>query len=69
MIQLQEQYITNAQGDRVAVILDIAAYQKLLEEIDEFLCWKGYQQSVTETEPELRNGDFLTLSQYLATEA
>ena len=69
MIQLQEQYITNAQGDRVAVILDIAAYQKLLEEIDEFLCWKGYQQSIVENEPELKNGDFLTLSQYLETEA
>ena len=69
MTQLQEQYITNAQGDRVAVILDIAAYQKLLEEIDEFLCWKGYQQSIVETEPELKNGDFLTLSQYLETEA
>jgi len=69
MIQLQEQYITNAQGDRVAVILDIAAYQKLLEEIDEFLCWKGYQQSIVETELELKNGDFLTLSQYLETEA
>ncbi len=69
MIQLQEQYITNAQGDRVAVILYIAAYQKLLEEIDEFLCWKGYQQSIVETELELKNGDFLTLSQYLETKA
>ena len=38
MLQLQEQYITNAQGDRIAVILDITAYQKLLEEMDKFLC-------------------------------
>lgn len=69
MLQLQEQYITNAQGDRIAVILDIAAYQKLLDEMDEFLCWKGYQQAVEETEMELVNGDFVTLDHYLATEA
>ena len=50
MLQLQEQYITNAQGDRIAVILEITAYQKLLEEMDEFVCWKGYQQAVEETE-------------------
>ena len=61
MPQLQEQYITNAQGDRIAVILDITAYQKLLEEMDEFFCWKGYQQAVEETEPEFANGDFVTL--------
>ena len=48
---LQEQYITNAQGDRIAVILNIEAYQKLLNEMDEFLCWKGYQQAVEERSP------------------
>jgi hypothetical protein len=69
MLQLQEQYITNAQGDRIAVILDIVAYQNLLDEMDEFLCWKGYQQAVEETETELENGDFVTLENYLATEA
>ena len=31
MLQLQEQYITNAQGDRIAVILNITEYQKLLK--------------------------------------
>jgi hypothetical protein len=68
MLQLQEQYITNAQGDRIAVILEINAYQKLLEEMDEFVCWKGYQQAVEETETEFVNGDFATLDHYLATE-
>jgi beta-glucosidase/6-phospho-beta-glucosidase/beta-galactosidase len=69
MHQLQEQYITNAQGDRIAVILDITAYQKLLQEMDEFLCWKGYQEAVEETDLEIANGDFVTLNHYLATEA
>ena len=69
MLQLKEQYITNAQGDRIAVILDITAYQKLLEEMDEFFCWKGYQQAVEETDLEITNGDFVTLDHYLTTEA
>jgi hypothetical protein len=69
MNQLQEQYIINAQGDRIAVILNITAYQKLIEEMDEFLCWKAYQQAVEETNPEIANGDFVTLDRYLAVEA
>lgn len=69
MNQLQEQYIINAQGDRIAVILNITAYQKLIEEMDEFFCWKGYQQAVEETNPEIANGDFVTLDRYLAVEA
>ncbi len=62
-LQLQEQYIC------MAVILDITAYQKLIEEMNEFLCWKGYQQAVEEIDLELANGDFATLDNYLATEA
>ena len=57
MPQLQEQYITNAQGDRVAVILDIIAYQKLLAEMDEFLCWKGYQQASESEKAQLEFAD------------
>lgn len=68
MLQLQEQYITNVQGDRIAVILNIEAYQKLLDEMDEFLCWRGYQQAVEETDSELANGDFVTIDSYLAAE-
>ena len=69
MLELQEQYITNTQGDRIAVILDITAYQKLLDEMDEFLCWKGYQQSLEETDTEIASGDFVTLDHYLLSEA
>ncbi len=68
MLQLQEQYITNVEGERIAVILDINAYQKLLDEMDEFLCWKGYQQAVEETDLEIETGDFVTLDHYLASE-
>lgn len=64
-LELEEQYITDANGNRVAVVIDINIYQKLLEELDEYYCLKGYEEAVTETEPEIRSGDYLTLEQYL----
>lgn len=59
------QYLTDAQGNQVAIVLDLQAYQALLDELDELRCQQGYQQAVAETEPEISNGDFLTLEQYL----
>lgn len=62
---LHEQYITDAQGKRIAVVLNINTYQKLLEDLDEFYCLRGYEQGVAETEPEILSGDYLTLEQYV----
>ena len=62
MIQEQaEQYLTDADGNKIAVVIDIAPYQKMLDELDEFHCLKGYEQAVAETDPELASGDYTTL--------
>jgi hypothetical protein len=66
-LDLQEQYLTDAEGNRIAVVIDIKTYQQLLEQLDELYCLKGYEQAVIETEPEISSGDYLTLDQYLAT--
>ncbi|MEA5533812.1 hypothetical protein [Crocosphaera sp. XPORK-15E] len=65
-LESKEQYLTDVNGNRIAVVIDINVYQKLLDELDEYYCIKGYEQAVTETEPEIRSGDYLTLEQYLA---
>ena len=65
-LELQEQYLIDTNGNRIAVVIDINTYQKLLDELDEYYCLKGYEQAVTETEPEITSGDYLTLEQYLA---
>ncbi|NEO83503.1 MAG: hypothetical protein F6J87_04475 [Spirulina sp. SIO3F2] len=59
------QYLTDAQGNEVAIVLDLQTYQDLLTELDELRCQQGYQQAVIETETEIAAGDFLTLEQYL----
>lgn len=35
MITLKERYLVDEKGDRVGVLLDIADYHKLLEELEE----------------------------------
>ena len=34
MIATKERYVTDEQGNRTAVILDLETYQKMLEELD-----------------------------------
>jgi hypothetical protein len=59
--QLKEQYLTDTEGNKIAVVIDIKTYQELLEELDELRCEKAYQQAVIETETDIINGDYLTL--------
>jgi hypothetical protein len=62
MIQEQAvQYLTDADGNKIAVVIDIATYQKMRDELDELYCLKGYEQAVVETEPEIACGDYVTL--------
>lgn len=42
MNTFKERYIVNEKGDRVGVILDIANYQHLLEELEELECIRAY---------------------------
>ena len=63
---LQEKFLTDEQGNRIAVVLDIAVYEKLLGDLDEFYCEKGYEQAVKETELEIASGDYLTLEEFVS---
>ena len=63
---LQEKFLTDEKGNRIAVVLDIAVYEKLLEDLDEFYCTKAYEQAVEETDPEIASGDYLTLEEFVS---
>lgn len=63
---LDEQYLTDKNGDKIAVVLDIQTYTCLLDELDELRCQKGYEQVVQKTDLEIESGDYVTLGEYLA---
>lgn len=64
---LDEQYLTDKKGNRIAVVLDIQTYTRLLDELDELRCQKGYEQAVKETDLEIESGNYVTLDQYLVS--
>jgi PHD/YefM family antitoxin component YafN of YafNO toxin-antitoxin module len=68
IFDLQKQYLTDANGNKIAVVIDIDTYQKLMEEIDELYCLKGYERAVAETEPEIATGDYVTLEEFLTND-
>jgi hypothetical protein len=39
---MRERYVTDENGCRVGVLLDIADYQRLLEELEELACIRAY---------------------------
>ena len=45
MLPVKEQYIIDENGRRVSVVLEISAYQKLLEELEELESIRAYDQA------------------------
>ena len=45
MLPVKEQYIIDENGQRVSVVLEIGAYQKLLEELEELESLRAYDQA------------------------
>ena len=42
MAELKERFVVDEHGERVAVLLDIRAYEKLLEELEELESIRAY---------------------------
>lgn len=59
-------YITDAGGKRVAVILDIATYTKMQDDLDEHYCKRAYERAVTATDAEIACGEVIDAATYAA---
>ena len=42
MLKLKERYVVDEQGNRISVVLDIADYQELLDELEELESIRAY---------------------------
>ena len=58
---LQEKYLTDGKGKRIAVMLDIQIYEKMLEDLDELYYARGYEQAVKETDPEIAARNYIII--------
>jgi hypothetical protein len=50
MNAFNERYIIDEKGNRVGVVLDIADYQRLLEELEELECVRAYDRAKADTD-------------------
>jgi hypothetical protein len=52
-MQLREKYLTDEEGNRIGVLLDIEEYQKLLEELDELEAIRAYDLAISVDDEEI----------------
>jgi len=45
MIAITESFLVNEQGTRVGVLLEIGAYQKMLDALEELECIRAYDEA------------------------
>lgn len=53
MAKFSEKYVTDEKGNRIGVLLDIADYQKLLEELEELDAIRAYDVAKAVNEEEI----------------
>ncbi len=52
-MQLKKKYITDAQGNRIGIVLDIEEYHKILEELEELEAIRAYDNAISSDEEEI----------------
>lgn len=52
-MQLKEKYVTDNQGNRIAVMLEIAEYERLLEELEELEAIRAYDDAILSDDEEM----------------
>jgi hypothetical protein len=61
-----EQFITDAEGKRVGVLLDLRAYERLREAEEELADLRAYDSARPTVRAEIAAGQFVTLADYRA---
>ena len=52
-MQLEKKYITDAQGNRIGIVLNIEEYQKILEELEELEAIRAYDNAISSDDEEI----------------
>jgi hypothetical protein len=62
----EEQFVTDARGKRVGVLLDLRAYERLREAEEELGDIRAYDSAQPMVRAEIASGEFVTLADYRA---
>jgi PHD/YefM family antitoxin component YafN of YafNO toxin-antitoxin module len=60
----KEQFIVDASGERVGVLLDLDTYERLREAEEDLDDIRAYDAAAPRVRAEIAKGDFVTLSDY-----
>ncbi len=60
----KEQFIVDASGKRVGVLLDIPTYERLREAKEDLDDIRAYDAAAPRVKAEIAKGDFITLADY-----
>lgn len=58
-------YVTDNKGKKIAVVIDIEKYEKMIDELDDYYCRKEYDTVKPKTDKELEKGEFVTFDAYI----
>ena len=61
---LKEQFVTDAKGNRVGVLLDLKTYERMREAQEELADIQAYDAARPKIGAELMRGEFTTLADY-----
>ncbi len=65
----EEQFLTDAEGKRVGVLLDLRAYERLREAEEELADIQAYDKAQPTVRAEIASGQFETLVEYRVSRA
>ncbi len=58
------EFVTNDKGKRVAVLLDVKSYSRLMDAAEELSDIRAYDKAKPLVTAELKRGQFITLAQH-----
>jgi hypothetical protein len=60
----RREYVLDAKGNRVGIILDIPTYEKLMEALEELEDIRDFDEHTKKAEAEFKRKDYVTLDEY-----
>ena len=61
----KKQYVVDQKGRRLAVLVDVRTYEKLMEAAEELEDIRAYDEAKSKIKAEIREGNSITLDDYL----